>query len=145
MKKTILIVLLTTTILIAGMFFIFNIINSTYFDQPKEQSNKIESIEVGYVNWACDCANFYEIKLYAENPNYKLKADDCIFIEPRDKSLKIPKNFFDTIYKNKNLRLTGQFYLDKGISKNYELKTPEKPDYAKVFKYEKFEIVEKNH
>lgn len=144
MKKRILIVTLTISILIVGVILIFSITNSTYFDQPNELSNKIETIEVGYVNWACDCANFYETKLYSENKDYRLKADDCIFIEPKEKSLKIPENYFDTIYRNKNLRLKGRFYLDEGISSTYEMKTAEKPKYSRVFQFDSFEIIDQD-
>ena len=145
MKKRILIVTLTISILVVVALFLFSLSNSTYFDQPKELSNKIETIEVGYVNWACDCANFYEAKLYSENKDYRLKADECIFIEPKEKSLKIPEDYFDTIYRNKNLRLMGRFYLDEGISSTYEMKTPEKPNYSKVFQYESYEIIDKTY
>ncbi len=144
MKKRILIITLTISILIAGFIFFIKESSVTFFDQPNELSNHVEQIEVGYVNWACDCANFYETQLFSENSDYKLKADDCIFIEAKDKSHTIPKNYFDTIYRNNNLRLTGRFYLDKGISATYEMKTSEKPKYARVFQFDSFEIIDEN-
>lgn len=133
--------------LIFGMLFLLVYLKqySIFFDNPNKLSNKTETIEVGYVNWACDCANFYDVKLFVNNSNYELKAEDCIFIEPATKKVTIPKKYFDTIYRNKNLRLTGRFYMEKGISKSYKMKTPEKPKYANVFQYDKFEIINKTH
>ena len=117
--------------------------NPTFIDQPTELNAQMDTIHVGYVNWACDCANFYETNLYEKDNNYELKAEDCIFIEAADGINKIPKTFFDTIYRTRDLKLIGQFYLDKGIPTSYEMKTPEKPDYAKVFRYKSFEIINK--
>jgi hypothetical protein len=40
------------------------------------------------------------------------------------------------------VRLTGQFYLDKGISDEYELgQIEDKPDHARVFKLDKIEYL----
>ena len=112
-------------------------------DQQKQLSDKSETIEVTYVNWACDCADFIETKFYKENLNYEAKEEDCIFIEPAQLNNKVPDSFFSNNHFEKMLRLTGHFYTDKGVPENYDLKTPEKPREAKIFRYDRLEIVNK--
>ncbi len=67
--------------------------------------------------------------------------EDCIFIEPSNLKMKIPNDFFRENHFSYGLRLTGQFYLDLGVPKHYDRKTPEKLEKAKVFRYDKFEFV----
>ncbi|WP_036152082.1 hypothetical protein [Maribacter forsetii] len=145
MLKRIIIGVGTFLIITIGITFLSAYVSSnpTFIDQPIKLNTQMDTIHVGYVNWACDCANFYETKLYSKDINFKLKAEDCIFIEAANGINKILKVFFDTIYRNKDLKLIGQFYLEKGIPKSYEMKTREKPDYAKVFRYKSFEIINK--
>ena len=115
--------------------------NITFLEHPNQLNNKIETIEVSYVNWACDCADFYDLDLKKNNPDYEISDADCFFIEPSDLKNQLPESYFDSIYRYSTLKLKGQFYIDKGISKTYELKTSEKPKPAKVFKYDTFEII----
>lgn len=115
----------------------------TFFDRPSNLTAKTETIDVWYVNWACNCADFIETKYSKNNPDYETKEEDCIFIEPSDPSLTVPDSFYSKAHFEKKLRLTGQFYQNKGIPKSYEMKTPgEKPDKAKVFRYDKIEIID---
>lgn len=112
-------------------------------DQPKTISGLTETIEVSYVNWACDCADFIERKYFENDSNYEIRAEDCIFIEPATTEAKIPEDYYAEGHFKYYLRLSGQFYSDKGIPKTYERKTPEIPEKARVFRYDKFELVEK--
>jgi hypothetical protein len=122
-------------------YFRFNI---TTFDRPTKLETKKETIEVTYVNWACDCADFLETKFYKNNPDYEAKEDDCIFIEPSEPSLTIPESYYSDDHFNKILRLTGHYYKNKGIPTSYEMKTVgEKPEKAKVFRYDKIEMIER--
>jgi hypothetical protein len=121
----------------------FLLIVSCSSQQPQKLSDKIETIEVGYVNWACDCANFIETRYYKASNNYEVKEEDCIYIEPSDTSIKIPDSYFDKGHFEKHLILTGRFYIDKGVPSTYDNKTPETPETAKVFRYTKFEFVKK--
>jgi hypothetical protein len=59
-----------------------------------------------------------------------------IFIEPADSSLILPNSieFF-----NDEVRLTGQFYKDKGFPKSDKSQKPF--DSARVFRYTKYEIL----
>jgi len=112
-------------------------------DQPKNLSGMTETIEVSYVNWACDCANFIERKFYKYNSYYEAKEEDCIFIEPTNKDRKIPDIYYEKGHFEYFLKLKGQFYKDKGVPNSYDRKTPEKPEPARVFRYDSFELVKK--
>lgn len=123
------------------LIYIFTLIWLTSCnDQPKTISGLTETIEVSYVNWACDCADFIERKYFESDTNYEIRAEDCIFIEPATKETKIPEDYFAEGHFKYYLRLTGQFYSDKGIPKTYERKTPERPEKARVFRYDSFEL-----
>ena len=113
----------------------------TFLDRPTKLSSITETIEVNYINWACDCANFIETKYARKDPSDEILEQDCIFIEPATPKLKLPERYFQKDHFEKRLRLTGQFYLKKGIPRFYEQKTPEKPAPARVFRYTKFEMV----
>lgn len=113
------------------LIIIFGLLLISCHQHPRHLSGKIEIIEVFYVNWACDCADFIETKFSKDNPDYETKEEDCIFIEPSNLKMKIPNDFFRENHFNYGLRLTGQFYLDQGVPKHYDRKTPEKLDKAK--------------
>ena len=104
----------------------------------------METIEVSYINWACDCADFIDRRYYHDNPEYQAKEEDCIFIEASDIALEIPVDYYDNGHFESYLRLSGQFYEDKGIPDAYVQKTPDEPRKAKVFRYDSFELVPKD-
>ncbi|NII28751.1 lipoprotein [Pseudoflavitalea sp. X16] len=111
-------------------------------DQPTKLSGKIETIEVAHINWACDCADFIETKYFRNNPDYETKEEDCIFIEPANPKLKIPEDYYTKGYFDNNLKLTGQFYTDKGISDSYESKVSKSSaKKAKVFRYDSYKLI----
>ena len=114
-------------------------------DQPAKLSGVTETIEVSYVNWACDCADFIETKFYNDDPQYEAKEEDCIFIEPSDINNKIPPVYYEKEHFDNYLKLSGQFYIDDGIPNSYDRKTPKKPQKARVFRYNSFELVRKNN
>ena len=109
----------------------------TVFDEPRTLSPKEETITVTYVNWACDCADFADLK----NTRGEISEDSCIFIEPADTSLIVPRTYYDRDHFSKALQLTGHYYLHKGIPRSYDQKTPEKPVKARVFRYTKLQMV----
>jgi hypothetical protein len=100
----------------------------------------MQTVDLFYVNWACDCANFVDMRNYENNPNYEPREEDGIFVEPLADDVKIPESFYKYSF-GKILRLTGQFYLDKGIPRGYGQKTNIKPEHARVFRYHKLEIL----
>ena len=52
-------------------------------DHATKLQGKSETIEIFYINWACDCAEFIKTIFYADNSEYEVKEEDCIYIEPR--------------------------------------------------------------
>lgn len=113
------------------------------WDYPRNLSSKIDTIEVIYVAWACDCANWLPVP--RENQNEDVQSEDCIFITPSPDSLDIPQSFWgdEFDYSNRKLRLIGSYYNTKGIPKDYDMNTEVKPDKAKVFRYTKVEVVKR--
>lgn len=132
--------LLFVVALILNFYFRSSI---TFLDYPFKLSNKIQTIEVVYVNWACDCADFVATKYFANHPGGEIHKEDCIFIEPAQSTRPLSSKFYEKDHFEKKLRLHGQFYLGKGISRSYEQKTPEKPVPARVFRYLRFELLDK--
>ncbi|OQP60705.1 hypothetical protein A3860_32415 [Niastella vici] len=125
MKTTI--AILTTTLLISCS-------NSL---EEKEQT-----LELSYIAWACDCANWAtseDIQKYNDTEEDAL-AEQSIFIEPADKSLILP----DTLgYSMDIIKFTGHFYKKKGFPKEYS--SQEKPDKARVFRYTKYQVIRSNY
>jgi hypothetical protein len=128
------------TVGIAAVILYFSM-NRTFLDRPRHLANKTETIELTYINWACACAPFLETKYYAQDPNYEARDEDCIFIEPADPTKAIPESYENGGYWDYQLKLTGQFYLDKGVPESYVQETSEKPEPARVFRYETFELI----
>ena len=112
----------------------------SFLDYPQELAAEIDTIEVTYIAWACACANWLPTS-YLEDPDYEVSEndEDCVFLEAEKKELKIPAKYYSG--GNNRIRLIGRFYKDKGISKDYEQPTSERPTKARVFKYAKIEIL----
>jgi hypothetical protein len=126
-------------VLIGALMSAFLLRNArTVFDEPHTLSAKEETITACYINWACDCADFIEQKNFKGEPS----EDSCFFIEPADASLRVAPHFYDSGHFHQVLVLTGRFYTRKGISKSYEQKTEEKPEKARVFRYNAIKEVE---
>ena len=115
--------------------------NTPIFSGKNSLNEKVETIELTYIAWACDCANWAtqeDLKKYADNIGDNL-ARRSIFIEPADQSLELP----DTLGSNNDIiRFTGQFYNDKGFPKGY--RSFENPERARVFRYTEYEVVKSN-
>lgn len=106
--------------------------------QLDKLNNETETIELTHVAWACDCADWVITKDYEnfrENENDTL-AKLSIYIEPANENLELPDSFF---VSGNRIKFTGQFYKHKKFPKNYF--SVEQPARAKVFKYEKYEII----
>lgn len=104
--------------------------------------DKIKTLELTYIAWACDCANWStdeNLERYSENIGDTL-ASKSIFIEPANNSLKLP----DTLgYSNDRIKFTGQFYNKIGFPKDYN--SFQDPDKARVFRYTKYEVIRNNY
>ena len=96
---------------------------------------KEQTLELTYIAWACDCANWAspdDIRKYNDN---RLE-DHCIYIEPANEKLELPDRLQNN---NVVVRFTGKFYKRKGFPKGY--RSIEQPEPARVFRYTKYEIV----
>lgn len=140
-KKVLLVIGCTAiAVLFSGFVLIYSKFNIMPYEWAWHLSGRIDTIDVRPIYWACDCADY----TYYQTPLADLDTipeDGFFFVEASDPSLKVrdrresndPKSAYNYI------RLTGQFYTGLGISRTYELKTPEKPKSARVFRYDKIE------
>jgi hypothetical protein len=115
-----------------------NTSNDYYPTYTHDLEDTVRVLELTYVAWACQCANWAtEADVdKAQNSNETL-ADKSIFIESADSSLELP----DTLgYTGDLIRFTGQFYKDKGFPKKYP-RTEMQVDKAKVFRYTKYQVL----
>ena len=142
-RLSIISIFIASFVFVIAFIIYYFVTTPTIFDRPSGLTEEIKTIEVSYINWACDCPDFIETKYYKNNFSYKSKEEDCIFIESANPSINVPDNFYSKGHFEKHLRLTGQFYKKIGIPKAYKQKTSEKPDKANVFRYYKIEIIEK--
>jgi hypothetical protein len=107
------------------------------WDYSFKLSDKVDTIEVYYIEWACDCA---EWQIIGEEFLDELDKH-TIFIE----SASIKESYTEANVKEDcwptKLKLVGKFYEDKGISRHYEIGF-EKPEPARVFYYESYEVLD---
>lgn len=117
------------------------LISCSYF-KTNIIEKKEQTIELSYIAWACDCANWAtidDIRKYNDSDGDTL-ADLSIFIEPAVPSLILP----DTLgFDGDIVKFTGHFYKEKGIPKGYS--SDENPDKARVFRYTKYQVIRSNY
>lgn len=104
-------------------------------NQPSSLVPTHESIEVVSVQHACgNCARFIEIKNFENVTDGSGEEDKFVYLEPASEGLMPVLNNFGPCAKK--LRLSGQFYVDKGIPK---LNAGEGAEPARIFRFEKIE------
>lgn len=101
--------------------------------RPGRLSQTEETIEVSYVNWACDCPDWIETRYVKESG--EVPETRCIYLEPATPEVSIPAEFYHERHLSQTLRLTGRFYRDKGIPAGYDPKTTGDIQSGKVFRY----------
>ena len=126
--------------IIALIFTVFLVMGCSNF-QTKGLESNTQTIELEYIAWACDCANWATPK---DIEKFSGKEDSLaqrsVFIEPTDKVLQLP----DTLgYNGDRIQFTGQFYVNKGYPEDYE--SEQKPEKAKVFRYTGYTVIKSNH
>jgi len=103
-----------------------------------ELEKQVQTLELSYVSWACDCANWATASDLHKYEGDNL-ADHCIYVEPALPSLTLP----DSIgYDGDRVRFIGQFYTDKGFPEGYS--SQENPDPARVFRYTNYQVLKSN-
>ncbi len=125
----------------AFVLFVFLWLSGCSFDQqPTHLSNTRETIIVAYINWACDCPDWIETKYRRDS--IEIDEDLCIYIEPAEPALAVPDSFYTNGQFFQTLRLSGRFYLDKGIPVCYQAKSTGKTAPGKVFYYDRIELID---
>jgi hypothetical protein len=116
--------------------------NREYYPANKSPlENKIKTVDLIYIAWACECANWMEENEYKKYEDQGKLAENSIFLEPADSSLILA----DTLgYSADLIKFTGQFYTEKGYPKNYE-KSEENPEPARVFRYTHYKVLRSNY
>ncbi len=103
---------------------------------------KEQTIDLSYIAWACDCANWAtqeDIRKYHDNLGDTL-ADLSIYVVPINDSLTLP----DTLgYSGDIIKFTGHFYKEEGFPKGYN--SFEDPEKARVFRYRAFQVIKSNY
>ena len=137
---------LTLVLFLGTIGLVFGILfyNSTVtpLDRPFFLSSTRETIIATRVDWMCNCANFVDTTKYKTNSVTEPKDDDYVFTESSHPD-QLDRDYF---IKNKYVKLTGQFYIDKGIPGEFTLGHMEdKPDHARVFKVDKIEYLTSNN
>ncbi len=108
---------------------------------PKHLSGEIETIDVYYINQACDCPNFIQVT-DLKTPNVdSIDTETQLYITPAEPDLYLTGEYYLNDHFNYLLRLTGQFYTDKGVPKTYVPNTNEKPEPSRVFLYTDYQLV----
>jgi hypothetical protein len=107
------------------------------FSCTNELDDEEINLEVYYIEWACECANWVKIEDFNKyNNNLEKLNENCFFIEPKDESVILPDSLLKSGYY---IKLKGKFYKKKGVPKGY--KSFQNPRKAKVFNYSKYEII----
>lgn len=138
------------TIIITSCFFLFSCTAYTsssseddyYPTYTKELEDTIRTVDLTYIAWACQCANWAtQSDIKTSNDDGDKLSSKSIFIEPADSILELP----DTLgYSGDIIRFTGQFYIDKGYPKKYP-KAEMRVDKAKVFRFTNYQVLQSNY
>ena len=116
------------------------VFTSCSLDKKGGLEEKVKTLELTYIAWACDCAKWAtkeDLKKYSTGDAL---ADQSIFVEPANQSLELP----DTLgYSNDIIIFSGQFYNEKGFPRGYQ--SFEEPEKARVFRYTEYEVVKSNY
>ena len=125
--------------IIALIFIVLLVMGCSNF-QNKELEGNTQTIELEYIAWACDCANWAtpkDIKKFSDKEDSLFQKS--VFIEPADKALQLP----DTLgYNGDRIQFTGQFYVNKGYPEDYE--SEQEPEKTKVFRYTTYKVIKSN-
>lgn len=108
--------------------------------KPNELSGKKETITLMYAGWACDCAQWITLE-DAERYSGQLDTlgERSIYLEPASRDLELPDTLFNENIMSLRLKLTGEFYKEKGFPEDFY--SPQDPEAARVFRYTKYEVL----
>lgn len=108
-------------------------------DPTNTLTGKKETLQLQYIVWGCACANWITASDYKKYEHKQL-SKHCIFIEPATPELELP-SYFDAF--RHNIKAEGQFYTKPDYPKG-TVEMEESLEKARVFRYTKIEVLEKN-
>ena len=108
-------------------------------DSTNILTNKTENLEISYHVIGCACPNWIRTRDEECTDTTKTFKDFYFYIEPADKTLKLPI-YFDAF--RHRLKITGQFYEREDYPKG-TIEMEEPMPKAKVFRYSKIEVIDK--
>ena len=105
--------------------------------ENKKELEKEQNIELTYIAWACECANWATKNDIDEYQDFEDKlAEKCVYIEAVNTEVEFP----DSLIKfNTKVLFKGNFYKNKGFPKGFE--SDQNPEKAKVFRYYEDKII----
>jgi len=109
-------------------------------DSTNKLTDKIENLEIEYTVWGCACPNWIQTKDNINNDTTKNYLKLHFYIEPANNILGLPV-YFDA-FKHR-LKITGQFYEREDYPQG-TIEMEEKMPKAKVFRYTKIELIQKD-
>jgi hypothetical protein len=105
--------------------------------ENKKELEKEQNIELNYIAWACECANWATKNDIVKYQDFEDKlAEKCVYIEAANPEVKFP----DSLIKfNTKVLFKGNFYKNKGFPNGFE--SEQNPEKAKVFRYYEYKII----
>jgi hypothetical protein len=123
--------------LLIGVFYYSGTV--TPLDRPFFPSDKKQTIVATRVDWMCNCAGFVDTTKYKTDPITEPGDNDYFFIEAAQPGKDWDRDHF---IKHRYVRLTGRFYIDEGLPREYKLGHMEdKPSHARVFRFDEIEYL----
>lgn len=117
-----------------SLILIFHLIGCS---ENKKELEKEKNIELTYIAWACECANWATKTDIVKYQDFKDKlAEKCVYIEAANPEVEFP----DSLIKfNTKVLFKGNFYKNKGFPNGFE--SEQNPEKAKVFRYYEYKII----
>lgn len=105
--------------------------------ENKKELEKEQNIELTYIAWACECANWATKNDIVKYQDFEDKlAEKCVYIEAANPEVEFP----DSLIKfNTKVLVKGNFYKNKGFPNGFE--SEQNPEKAKVFRYYEYKII----
>lgn len=97
--------------------------------------SELDTIEVTYMSFACDCPNWHDLSQKPENAEPSMSPTYGYYIEPPSKELELSDRI-----RQCTVRLIGRHYTTQGWPKDFD-RTDPNPPTGNVFRYYAYEMV----